>query len=133
MYCHSCGTQSSDQNIHCTKCGAQLHAGAAEVAHSLPPPAAASATTRSAIEVIIPYKNAAALTAYYLGIFSILCGLFLGIPALILGIQGVRYANLHPEVKGKAHAWTGIILGSVTTLVSLALLVLAIGGVLGRK
>jgi hypothetical protein len=64
---------------------------------------------------LIPYKNSAALTAYYLGVFSLLCGPFLGIPALMLGVRGLKHYHEHPEAKGKAHAWTGIILGGLTT------------------
>ena len=58
------------------------------------------------IATIIPYKNPPALTAYYLGVFSLIpgFGLLLAVPELILGIIGLR--------KGKAHAWTGIILGA---------------------
>ena len=72
------------------------------------------------IEMVIPYKNGKALTAYYLGIFSIICGAFLGIPALILGIMGIKEANAHPEVRGKVHAWVGVILGAFMTLVTIA-------------
>jgi len=44
---------------------------------------------------LIPYKNPAALAAYYLGIFSILpvLGLFLAVPALILGVVGLVVAS----------------------------------------
>ena len=72
----------------------------------------------SAAEVFIPYRNAAALTAYYLGIFSLLLGFFLGIPAIVLGIMGLSKANREPRARGKAHAWTGIILGTLTTIAS---------------
>ena len=41
---------------------------------------------------IIPYKNPAALIAYYCGIFSLLpiVGIVVGIPAVVLGIVGLR-------------------------------------------
>jgi hypothetical protein len=61
-------------------------------------------------------SNSQAVTAYYLGIFSLLLPVILGIPAVILGVQGLKYANRCPHAKGKAHAWTGIIIGSLTTL-----------------
>jgi hypothetical protein len=59
------------------------------------------------IATIIPYKNPPALTAYYLGVFSLIpCfGLLLAIPAFILGIIGLRKARENPGSKGKAHAW----------------------------
>ncbi len=84
-----------------------------------PPPGIAPAPSSGVAEVFIPYKNGPALTAYYLGIFSLICGLFLGIPALILGIKGLKIAKERPEARGGAHAWTGVILGGLTTLVSL--------------
>jgi uncharacterized iron-regulated membrane protein len=86
------------------------------------PTAPAASAEGSGIEVIIPYKNTAALTAYYLGIFSIVCGIVLGLPALVLGILGLRYADRHREARGKVHAWIGIILGSLMTLISLAVI-----------
>lgn len=64
---------------------------------------------------LIPYKNSSALLAYYLGVFSIIpcLGIFLGIAAFVLGLRGLAFAKLHPEAKGKAHAWTGIIVGGL--------------------
>lgn len=84
-----------------------------------PPRGIAPAHSSGVAEVFIPYKNGPALTAYYLAIFSLICGALLGIPALILGIKGLKIAKERPEAKGAAHAWTGVILGSLTTLVSL--------------
>ena len=68
---------------------------------------------------VIPYKNAPALLAYYLGIFSLLpcIGLFLAIPALIFGIIGLRQRAKNPAIKGSVHAWIGIVLGGIFTLV----------------
>jgi hypothetical protein len=43
-------------------------------------------------------------------------GVPLGIAALVLGIKGLKYAELHPEAKGKVHAWTGIILGALCAI-----------------
>jgi len=44
---------------------------------------------------VIPYKNMPALLAYYLGLFSLFpcIGLFLAIPAFVLGIMGLQNAN----------------------------------------
>jgi hypothetical protein len=62
---------------------------------------------------LIPYKNAPALIAYYLGIFGLIpfIGLLLAIPAFILGIIGLRKRAKTPAIKGAAHAWIGIVLG----------------------
>jgi hypothetical protein len=43
----------------------------------------------------------------------------LGPVALILGIVGLKESKKHPEKKGKAHAWVGIILGGLTFLLNL--------------
>lgn len=65
---------------------------------------------------LIPYKNAHALIAYYLGIFGLfpLVGLLLAIPALILGVMGFRKYRENPVISGSVHAWIGIILGSLS-------------------
>jgi hypothetical protein len=62
---------------------------------------------------LIPYKNAPALVAYYLGVFGLipLIGPLLAIPAFILGIIGLRKRAKTPVIKGAAHAWIGIVLG----------------------
>jgi hypothetical protein len=68
---------------------------------------------------LIPYKNPSALIAYYCGLFSLfpLLGLFLGIAGLVLGIKGLKYRNQHPEVRGSVHAWIGIIMGGLMTVI----------------
>jgi hypothetical protein len=74
--------------------------------------------TEEAVSTIIPYKNARALIAYYLGVFSLIpcAGLVLGPAAFILGILGLRYVRAHPTAKGTGHAIAGIVLGALTTL-----------------
>lgn len=66
---------------------------------------------------IIPYKNPHALIAYYLGLFSLfpLLGFFLAVPALVLGIMGLRNRSRNPKIRGAAHAWIGIIMGGLMT------------------
>lgn len=73
---------------------------------------------------IIPYKNTAALIAYYLGVFSLIpcLGIPLGITAFVLGIVGIRNYSENPRVSGVVHAWIGIILGGGLALLNLALL-----------
>ncbi len=68
---------------------------------------------------VIPYKNVPALLAYYLGLFSLFpcLGLFLAIPAFILGIMGLRKRKQNPAVRGSVHAWIGIVMGGLMTLI----------------
>jgi hypothetical protein len=116
MYCPQCGTQNPDGGTRCTYCSFVLP----------PAPAGVQAPAPSApgvIETLIPYKNSSALFAYYLGVFSLLGGIILGAPAVVLGVLGLRYAKLHPEARGKAHAWTGIILGGLMSMISVAVVV----------
>lgn len=67
---------------------------------------------------LIPYKNPQALIAYYLGIFSLvpILGLLLAVPAVVLGILGLRARNRKPAIKGSVHAWIGIVMGVLMTL-----------------
>ncbi len=94
---------------------------------TLPP----AATDGDSTGGVIPYKNPAALTAYYLGLFSLLpCfGLALAIPALILGIIGLQKRRQNPAIKGSVHAWIGIIMGGLFTLIWGALAILTIIGI----
>ena len=75
---------------------------------------------------LIPYKNPQALLSYYIGLFSLvpLLGLFMGPAAVYLGVKGLKFAKENPIVKGKAHAWVGIVCGGFWTVVYLGLLVL---------
>ncbi len=68
---------------------------------------------------LIPYKNPHALIAYYLGLFSLFpcVGLLLAIPAFILGIMGLKRYKANPIIHGSVHAWIGIIMGGLMTVV----------------
>lgn len=70
---------------------------------------------------MIPYKNPQALTAYYLGVASLIpcVAVITGIIALILGLKGLKKAKAEPWVRGKAHAWIGIILGGGMALLNI--------------
>jgi len=70
---------------------------------------------------VIPYKNPAALTGYYLGLFSCfpVLGIILGPAAIYLGIRGLRQRSLDPARKGSAHAWIAIICGIIGLLIGL--------------
>ncbi len=84
---------------------------------------------------LIPYKNPAALTAYYLGLFSLLpvIGLFLAVPAVILGVKGLKARSANPEIKGSVHAWIGIVLGSLFTIIWGLAVVLTIIGIVAAN
>jgi hypothetical protein len=124
MYCPQCGSPNDDNNYRCVKCG--------RVLHSATPPPAVQADDNT-MGGLIPYKNSPALIAYYLGVFSIIPCFFLGIAAFILGLRGLRQAKLHPEVKGKAHAWTGILVGGFFGLLYLVMTVAGVVAAIGNR
>lgn len=82
------------------------------------------------VDKLIPSRNGAALAAYYLGLFSLFpcLGFFLGVAAVVLGIQGLRNERRDSAVRGGAHAWIGIICGGLFGLFNLLLLVFAAVG-----
>ncbi len=71
------------------------------------------------ISKLIPHRNPFALTAYYLGLFSLIpgTGFLLGPAGLILRVIGLRRRARDPHIKGAAHAWTGIICGLLSIMI----------------
>jgi len=105
IFCRKCG-QKNDQNNHqCTQCSYLLHE---------PVRPAIIIQDDSTMGGLVPYKNASALLAYYLGIFALLplLGIPFGIASLVFGIKGLKFAGKNPEAKGAIHAWVGIVLGA---------------------
>jgi hypothetical protein len=102
------------------------HAGTPPIAHAQAPSNQGDNTGG-----LIPYKNPQALIAYYLGVFSLfpIIGLFLAIPAFVLGILGLRARKRNPAIKGSVHAWIGIVMGGLMTLVWGAAVVFIIIGI----
>src|SRR5262245_40150989 len=72
---------------------------------------------------LIPYRNWAALTAYYCGIFGLIpvLGFVLGPLAFIFGIMGFVAARKNPEAHGTGHAIAGIILGLIAPVLWIAI------------
>jgi hypothetical protein len=122
MYCPKCGTQNNDESLKCGQCGEILKTGAVS-------------SGNDTIATLIPYKNSKALIAYYLGVFSIIpcVGSPLGIAASVLGLQGLKYAKEHPEAKGKAHAWVGVILGGLFGLIYTVFIIITAVEMMMRK
>jgi hypothetical protein len=104
IFCEKCGERNPQNNYACEACGFVLHGTA---------PAKVHVTDDNSMGGLIPYKNAPALWAYYLGIFAIIpfLGAPLGLAAAITGFIGLGRARENPEVKGKVHAWVGILAG----------------------
>lgn len=68
---------------------------------------------------LVPVNNGSALLAYYVGLFSLLpfFGLVMGPLAVWQGRKGLLLARQNPAVKGKTHAWVGIVCGGFWALV----------------
>lgn len=85
-----------------------------------PGPSSVAVPSREAavVSTVIPYKNPMALTAYYLGIFSWIpfLGGILALPAVVLGVLGLRHRSKNPQAKGAIHAWIGISLGTLSVV-----------------
>lgn len=83
-------------------------------AGTLPP--RSDPTQRDPLTTLIPYRNSPALTAYYLGVFSIIPFFPIALGAFVLGILGLRKRAREPQIGGAVHAWIGIVLGFIFTL-----------------
>ena len=114
MECPDCGTPNADDARRCVHCRVlldDLEYEDATIGYS----------------GMIPSRNGPALAAYYLGIFAFIpfLGILLGIPAFFLGLKGLKNVARFPEVKGKVHAWIGVLVGGFFSVVWLiAILVL---------
>ncbi len=84
------------------------------------PVPAGALPTGDATGGLIPYKNVPALIAYYCGVFALIPCFPIGIAGFVLGIIGLKRARANPVVKGKVHAWIGIVAGGLFGLVWLA-------------
>lgn len=134
-YCARCGAPNPDGFLQCAHCGQDLHGAAwppspyGNPVQGYPPPT----KTIGGLEGLIPVNNPAALTAYYLGIFSFIpcLGLPLGIGALVLGLRGLSFVKLHPEVKGRTHALVGVTTGSLFGALNLIGIIAAVIGLVG--
>ena len=100
MHCNRCGLENYGDSLVCRACGQPL-------------PVQGDATGG-----VIPYKNPHALTAYYLGVFSLLplIGFPLGIAAFIFGLLGLKKRKANPVIKGSVHAWIGIVCGGLMAI-----------------
>lgn len=113
--CPFCAEEIQPAAIKCRHCGSFLD-GREEAAPAPTPP----------LGGLIPVSNPPALIAYYTALFSIIpcVGLLLGPIGFTLGIIGRNKVAKDPRIGGTAHAWIGIILGGIVTLLHVVFLVL---------
>lgn len=128
-FCARCGAPNEAGLAQCPHCGQSLAAAAwppqpagyASQQGGYPPQPGYPQPAASGLEAMIPTRNPSALTAYYLGIFSIIpcLAIPMGIAAVVLGLRGLKLFGEHPEVRGRTHAWVGIIAGGLFALINL--------------
>jgi hypothetical protein len=127
---------STDARKPCPLCGEQIAAAARKCrfcGEVFDPLEADEAPEGDATGGVIPYKNVPALMAYYLGVFSVIPCFPIGLAGVVLGIKGLQMAKQKPEVKGKVHAWIGILVGGFFGLLWLAFTAVAtLAGVASR-
>ncbi len=123
MFCSSCGAANVDGVQFCSSCGRELARAAPTPYYAPGPPSPAGGDETTA--KLIPYRNPYALAAYYTGLFSFICliGNLLAPAALGLGIAGLRHLKQNPDAHGVVHAWIGIVLGGIFTIVHWGLLI----------
>lgn len=116
-FCARCGAPNDAGLAQCPHCGQSLLA-----AWPPPPPVYYPPSAGGGLNALIPANNPSALAAYYLGIFSIIpcLAIPMGIAAVVLGVRGLKLFQAHPEVRGRTHAWVGIIAGGFFALLNLA-------------
>ncbi|MGE4490197.1 MAG: hypothetical protein AB7E95_11710 [Kiritimatiellales bacterium] len=119
IYCRMCGARNPENNYKCTQCGFELHPP------NRPDILVADDNTLGGL---IPYKNVCALWSYYLGVFSLLplLGIAPGIAAVILGCRGITCSRRHPELRGRVHAWVGLVLGSLCAAGNVTAIILVV-------
>ena len=127
-FCPPCGAPNESGLAACAHCGQSLAAAWPPPPGGFVSPQAYPQTPPSGLGMLIPTKNPSALTAYYLGIFSIIpcLAIPIGIAAVVLGVRGLKLVKQYPEVRGRTHALVGIIAGGFFAPINILGVIVAI-------
>lgn len=135
--CPHCRAETPEGSRLCVSCDTMLAPPPPSPQTPLPPPVlpqqpwqppygppGQTPPSSDPVAALIPYKNAPALSSYYMGLFSgiPLIGLFLAGAAIVMGIRGLDQAKANPAVRGKTHAIVGIITGTIGGLFNLLII-----------
>lgn len=109
MYCSKCGAPNDDNNYKCLACGEVLHPESRGPVY---------VNEGAGLERLIPARNPPALWGYYLGVFSLIpcLGLGLGPAAVVCGWIGLKKAKELPNRIGRTHAWVALVAGGLAAL-----------------
>jgi hypothetical protein len=96
-------------------------------AATLPFIAAGRVENSAGLNLLLPIgpQSGLAIAAGYLGLFSLVFGVTAPL-GIIFGVLALRDLRAHPEKRGKGRALTGIIIGSLITVVWVAILGVAL-------
>jgi zinc-ribbon domain len=124
MYCSKCGTQSSENDVYCRKCGLPLYQEAT--------PSSSAAVQTSAPPVTIVVQSAPVQRTSGFAVASLVLGL-LGIwpLAIIFGGVGISKTKDGLNVSGRGMAVAGLVLGILVFLVEFFVVVAIIGAATG--
>jgi hypothetical protein len=112
--CPICGELIAAEAVDCPHCGSYLGEGGRMEGEAEP-----------ALSWLIPIgRSGWAIAAGYLALFSILP--FIGLPfslgAVMTGILAIRSIQQHSKLTGLGRAWFGVIMGSLTLFLQVAMI-----------
>lgn len=120
MYCPKCGTQSSESDVYCRKCGQPLNRST--------PSSTTIATQTPAPPVAIVAQGAIAKRTSGLAVASLVLGILgIWILAVIFGGIAISQTGKDPNLSGRGMAIAGLILGMVGFLITILVVVAIVG------
>ncbi|HLJ91168.1 MAG TPA: DUF4190 domain-containing protein [Candidatus Angelobacter sp.] len=115
MFCQQCGMDVPENSHFCLQCGAAIAAnarGATLTARNSAQETVSTAATTTVEPSLSQKTDPTAIWSLALGILSLICLVFTGIPAIILGHTARTNIRRHPgRVKGGGMALAGLTLG----------------------
>ena len=120
MYCSKCGTQSSESDVYCRKCGQPLNRATQT--------SSPTTTQTPALPVAIVAQGAKAKRTSGLAVASLVLGILgIWILAIIFGGIAISQTGKDPNLSGRGMAIAGLILGMVGFLITILVVVAIVG------
>jgi Domain of unknown function (DUF4190)/zinc-ribbon domain len=120
MYCSKCGTQSSESDVFCRKCGQSLN--------QMPPSPSPIATQTLAPPVTVVVQGVSERRTSGLAVASLVLGILgIWILAIIFGGVAINQTGKNPNLSGRGMAIAGLILGIVGFFITLFVIIAIVG------